>query len=242
MANEVLIGTNVPNTPSNFLISKLDNPTVSKRHAKVFRGDDAKLYIEDLGSTNGTYVNDIKIKRSPISSGMTIRLGSNYVLPLEQHIIPKLPISDEEFNRRMNQLKAIWNNHQKTVREFNLQKQKVGSRRMLPNMIMGLFAAILAFPNILNSTKMVIIPQGVLIALSIVGAIGSIIGIIGYFLMGSIITNKMREIDNNLAEENEKYQLDYECPACHKFLSTPWAVIAKKSICPRCNRPFSPQG
>lgn len=239
MANEVLIGTNVPNSPSNFLISKTDNPTVSGKHAKVFRGNDGKLYIEDLGSTNGTYVNNHKIKRSPISSGMTIKLGSNYILPLEQHIIPKLPIGDDEFNHRMNMLKHIWDNHQETVRELNLQKQKVGSRRMLPMMIGGVFGAFAPLAQFLigENNKEGISP------ITIISAVISVMGFTGYFIMGNIITNKMREIDENIAEENEKFQLEYECPSCHRRLgATPWRVIAHSCACPCCNRPFTPRG
>lgn len=242
MANEVLIGTSVPNTLSNLVVSKSDYPTVSGNHAKVSRGNDGKLYIEDLHSTNGTYINNRRVLRSPISSNSHIRLGSNYILPLNL-IIPKLPITDDEFNRRMNQLRSVWENHQESVRELNLCKQKVGSRRMLPTMTVGLFASILALPNVLNSTGMMEVPSGLIKTLTIIGAIGSLIGGSGYFFMGNIITNKMREIDEELAAENERFQLEYECPACHRFLgNTSWGVISSKGECPCCHRTFNPRG
>jgi pSer/pThr/pTyr-binding forkhead associated (FHA) protein len=37
------------------------NPEISRRHAHVSRGADGRLTIEDLGSTNGTFVNDERI-------------------------------------------------------------------------------------------------------------------------------------------------------------------------------------
>jgi EmrB/QacA subfamily drug resistance transporter len=39
-----------------------DDPELSRQHARVTRAEDGSLTIEDLGSTNGTYVNDEQIK------------------------------------------------------------------------------------------------------------------------------------------------------------------------------------
>ena len=38
-----------------------DDPEISRRHAYVSRGADGQLTIEDLGSANGTFVNDERI-------------------------------------------------------------------------------------------------------------------------------------------------------------------------------------
>ena len=38
-----------------------DDKTVSQLHARVFRGSDGRVYVEDLGSTNGTYLNAKKV-------------------------------------------------------------------------------------------------------------------------------------------------------------------------------------
>src|SRR5437588_7237353 len=38
-----------------------DDPELSRQHARVTRAADGSLTIEDLGSTNGTYVNDEQI-------------------------------------------------------------------------------------------------------------------------------------------------------------------------------------
>jgi pSer/pThr/pTyr-binding forkhead associated (FHA) protein len=47
----------------------LDDTYVSQLHARVFRRD-GQLYVEDLGSTNGTYLN-----RKKVSGPMAIRRG-----------------------------------------------------------------------------------------------------------------------------------------------------------------------
>ena len=53
----------------------IDDDKVSRMHARVFRDDDEYL-VEDLGSTNGTYVNHVKVRTAYLKSGCTIRLGS----------------------------------------------------------------------------------------------------------------------------------------------------------------------
>ena len=50
----------------------------------------------------------------------------------------------------------------------------------------------------------------------------------------------MRELDIEIANENEKFQLEYVCPDSKKFLGAPWAVIANKAECPCCKRKFTP--
>jgi len=54
----------------------LDDTYVSQLHARVFRRDGA-LHVEDLGSTNGTYVNGQKLTgAAPLKRGDQVRIGS----------------------------------------------------------------------------------------------------------------------------------------------------------------------
>lgn len=54
----------------------IDEPSVSRKHAKIFAHND-KVTIEDLGSSNGTFVNDEPVKEKiTIQSGDMIRLGT----------------------------------------------------------------------------------------------------------------------------------------------------------------------
>ncbi|RKH89787.1 FHA domain-containing protein [Corallococcus sp. AB045] len=51
---------------------------VSREHAAVVR-DGADYVIEDLGSSNGTWINHQRIKRQKIADGDTFNLGTEAV-------------------------------------------------------------------------------------------------------------------------------------------------------------------
>ena len=48
---------------------------VSRRHCSVLRGADGELRLQDLGSSNGTYVNGRRVQESPLLAGDVIHIG-----------------------------------------------------------------------------------------------------------------------------------------------------------------------
>lgn len=52
----------------------LDVALVSRLHCRLEASDDA-IQVIDLGSTNGTFVNDKRIERARVSSGDRLRVG-----------------------------------------------------------------------------------------------------------------------------------------------------------------------
>lgn len=58
--------------PDNDIICDMDN--VSRSHAKVYQ-QEMNVFVEDLGSTNGTFVNDMEVKRERLRSGDLIKIG-----------------------------------------------------------------------------------------------------------------------------------------------------------------------
>lgn len=53
---------------------RLDHASVSRHHCR-FWSDEAGCFVEDAGSTNGTYVNGLKVQREKIAPGDTIVVG-----------------------------------------------------------------------------------------------------------------------------------------------------------------------
>ena len=54
---------------------QIDRDSVSRRHARIFRVSD-QWFVEDLGSTNGSYINDVPIQRSPLRDSDFVKIGS----------------------------------------------------------------------------------------------------------------------------------------------------------------------
>jgi hypothetical protein len=74
---ECAVGTHpvtIGRLPDNMIV--IDNPAVSGRHARVYK-EGNHYVLEDLKSTNGTFVNDKPIARHTLLEGDTISVGKH---------------------------------------------------------------------------------------------------------------------------------------------------------------------
>ncbi len=53
----------------------VDNPGVSRQHFKIDRGETGEYRVTDLGSSNGTYLNDRPVKVGTLRDGDVIQFG-----------------------------------------------------------------------------------------------------------------------------------------------------------------------
>ena len=53
----------------------VDNPGVSREHFKITRGDTGEFRVQDLGSSNGTYLNDKPVKVATLRDGDVIQFS-----------------------------------------------------------------------------------------------------------------------------------------------------------------------
>src|SRR5688572_18163962 len=74
---ECAVGTHpvtIGRLPDNMIV--IDNPAVSGRHARVYK-EGNHYVLEDLKSTNGTFVNDKPIARHTLLEGDNISVGKH---------------------------------------------------------------------------------------------------------------------------------------------------------------------
>src|SRR6478672_1612130 len=69
------------------------DPTISRRHAQILRQDD-KILVRDLGSSNGTYVNGVRVESAELKPGDLVTFG-------------KVMFRLEELNRRSTPSKPV---------------------------------------------------------------------------------------------------------------------------------------
>ena len=93
MHREIIIGR------SSDLDMVLVEDMVSRRHAKITTTD-AEVFIQDLGSTNGTFVNGEKISRSRITEGDRILVGTS-IIKMVAVTQGAVHASEEEARRRL---------------------------------------------------------------------------------------------------------------------------------------------
>lgn len=63
--------------PGNSIV--IDNPAVSSKHARVLREGDSYV-IEDAQSTNGTFVNELRVTRQTLSYGDLVLIGKHHLV------------------------------------------------------------------------------------------------------------------------------------------------------------------
>lgn len=186
--------------------------TVDPEHILLRKTAEGTYQIEDKGSTKGTFVFGMRVKRKTINAQTPIQLGS-FKTTVQQLL--KDP-TDVDLN-------AIWEAYDKEKRQWDRKNMLVNYLRVIPSilaMIVGMFLG----QNYDNQTRM-LLTVGLTISVLIISMI-----------LSEKITNK-RNI--RMAELNADMQQKYECPHCHHALPlTPYKVLKGKKFCPKCNLPL----
>ena len=79
LVKEVPIGVRpvrIGRSPDNDLV--VDNLAVSNDHARVYF-ESGRLVVEDRGSLNGTFVNDLRVERATLHDGDSIWIGKHHI-------------------------------------------------------------------------------------------------------------------------------------------------------------------
>jgi pSer/pThr/pTyr-binding forkhead associated (FHA) protein len=72
----------------------LNDVSVSRIHSKITQDQDGRIFLEDLRSSNGTYVNDRRIDQQELQHGDRIRFGS-VAFSVQVEGMPELDVSQE---------------------------------------------------------------------------------------------------------------------------------------------------
>jgi len=223
--NEILIGREVPK--DDYSIDDKQYKLVGRKHARIIRKPDG-IYIEDLDSANGTFVNGKPVSLKKINPSDKITLGGvdYYELKLE-NVLKLLPMSDKEFQAKFAKLKQMYDNYQIESNRLQTKGQEdMMTRRMLPTMILGSITGLIASA----------VPKAQRGYIAIIGGILTVVVFLVATKMASKSAKNMRE---KLAQLNEQFELDYVCPACgFSFKGRSWEFLKKAGKCSACHREF----
>ncbi|MFN8610625.1 MAG: GGDEF domain-containing protein [Vulcanimicrobiota bacterium] len=75
----------------------LDEAGISRNHARIVREGD-EYWLEDLGSTNGTYVQDQEIQRHALKDGDRLELGESTALKFGRNSLSELELAEKLYD------------------------------------------------------------------------------------------------------------------------------------------------
>ncbi len=104
----ITIGRNVKND------IQIDNLSVSKQHARIVKHQ-GNYFIEDMKSTNGTYLNEKKITKQKLTNNDVITIGKHTL----QAILDKKPVESSQQDMINDTMMLTTEKHKQM-----LQKQK----------------------------------------------------------------------------------------------------------------------
>lgn len=249
MKINITLGTRVSG-PNTLVVA---NQYTSGKHCRIYSDDATNVvYIEDLNSLNGTYVNGQQVVRYMLSVDDEILLGGSN--GFKTTLGGVLKMYDEQLKKAAEAEAAGGNGGGKTPEkkpepevvecldmlhkiESDFQKAELDANDKLSSLqmlryIAGLLPA-LAGPTITYFMPGEEKPFGVYL-------IGPFIGIIALYIAMRITTKKSRRIKEAQIKMKENLHYSYVCPKCrHSLVGRPWVVLSQDRMCPYCRTKLS---
>ncbi|MDR2969346.1 MAG: FHA domain-containing protein [Tannerellaceae bacterium] len=191
----------------------LDDPHVSRYHAHLIRQEGAWL-LEDLSSTNGTYVNELQISKKRIVSTDRIRLGGSYYTSL-----PEILKSKNDYSEEFAALRNVYDRYVQA-------KVKIQSSNQFKIRLMQTFAfAVIPVAGMIF---------GLVKGLSLFFTAGFLLIAICIPTVGIYMAAKQSaKVPQLLQDLVNQFKIDYVCPKCGTFLGEiPWESLINRKYCP----------
>lgn len=216
--------------------------SVSGKHLKLTTLPDGNVEVEDLGSTNGTFIDGVRIIKKVVSRNTVVQMGPSFTFRISDVVsdVKKAPVNnppgercpappaspaspkseyDEEILRKFQKLESVWNKYQEE--KINLQKSNAskGFLRMLPMFVLGGLGYLISCIPVLAEFRTAITLAGL--------GIGIIITWISY--------KSATSLPEQMERLNQQLQIDYVCPKCKHFLGfTPYEGLKNRGQCSGC--------
>ena len=190
-----------------------DDAQVSRHHARLISEPDGSWLLEDLESTNGTFVNDFQVIRKRITKNDRIRLGDYYRLTLNDLIK-----SRNDYSEEFDKLKAVYDHYiQEKVRIQSSNQFKTRLMQSLPFALPGVIGVVVGF---FGKGSPILFGLSLLITI-VAPTIGIYLG-----------AKQAAKIPIQLQALANQFKIDYVCPKCGTFLGEiPWESLLNRKQC-----------
>lgn len=193
----------------------IDNPFVSRHHARLIREKDGALVLEDVGSANGTFINGCEIAKKRISSTDEIRLGKDYILEIAEVLK-----CNNDYTEEFAALKKVYDDYiQEKVKIQSVNQFKTRIFQSIPFALIGVIGTVVGFFG-----------GGIF---EWYGKIGLLIVILAPSIGIYLGAKQAARIPDQLQKLSNQFKIDYVCPKCGTFLGEiPWESLHNRKQCP----------
>ena len=192
----------------------VNDPHVSRHHARLLREDHDYWLLEDLGSTNGTFVNGHQIVKKRVALNDIVRLGDNYTLKIAEALK-----SNNDYSEEFAALKQVYDTYiQAKVKIQSSNQFKTRLLQSMPFALLGIIGVMVGFLGKSNPELF-----GISLFITICAPT------VGIYL-GAKQSAKTPQLLQDIATQ---FKIDYVCPKCGTFLGEiPWESLRNKKQCP----------
>ena len=193
-----------------------DHPHVSRHHARLTRDQEGRLLLEDLGSTNGTFVNDAQVLRKYVVPTDRVRLGD-----ASEWLVSEILKYNNDYSAEFELLKRVYDDCvDAKVKIQSANQFKTRLLQSLPFAIPGIVGVIVGF---LGKGSMTWFSVSLLITVC-----APMIGIYLGAKQSARTPAQLQALAN-------QFKIDYVCPKCGTFLGeVPWESLRNRKQCPAC--------
>ncbi|WP_102408728.1 FHA domain-containing protein [Parabacteroides bouchesdurhonensis] len=192
----------------------IDDPHVSRHHARLLHETDGYWFLEDAGSTNGTFVNGSQIIKKRVTPTDIVKLGSDYSIAVSD--ILKY---NNDYSEEFAALKKVYDDYiQAKVKIQSSNQFKTRLFQSLPFALTGIVGVIIGFLG-KGSSELLIISLFITICAPTIG-----------IYLGA---KQSAKIPQQLQDIANQFKIDYVCPKCGTFLGEiPWESLRNRKQCP----------
>ena len=193
-----------------------DHPHVSRHHARLTRDQEGRLLLEDLGSTNGTFVNDAQVLRKYVVPTDRVRLGD-----ASEWLVSEILKYNNDYSAEFELLKRVYDDYvDAKVKIQSANQFKTRLLQSLPFAIPGIVGVIVGF-----------LGKGSMTWFSVSLLITGCAPMIGIYLGAK----QSARTPAQLQALANQFKIDYVCPKCGTFLGeVPWESLRNRKQCPAC--------
>lgn len=203
---------------------EITEKTVSSKHLKAVLLSDGRVKIEDLGSTNGTYVDDKKIAEAIVSPDQVVMLGPSFQIRIGDAlgIVPQTSEEQSEVSAEFAKLQKIYEDYEAA----KIKLQQVNARKQFLRSLPGVASTLLfALSFLLGDSVNSIKPFMGLLMIAGIGA------------SSWMAFKGQQDMPVKMEELNKKFMIDYVCPKCKSFLGfLPFENLKNRGVCSICKK------